>query len=330
MISDSELSELISVPKEWRSGDERILWPRTHDKYNLEWLESLWKYLCEYCKSDLGMMENFNIIYQTPVSSNKSKQTVEPAATAANKNLLLYKLSKNSNLIYTPAFHEASPTADIATTGEVVGTVEATSTATVTCQLNEETYTLLIKILTKLGFQCIDSISHTILNHPLFQNYVPNLRKSRFSLLRAFRNKYKHASLVKITQDFNALLNEADIKLLQTYLSKIEAPAAAKPAPTSTFSSSLQNQKTASNQNSHNKELPDEEQQQLIELLKELPIFENSALECSDRYLPLKEAAFIHDTNIRLPFELPGIKPFIYLQNSDTRHQIKLEISKQK
>ena len=47
MISDSELSELISVPKEWRNGDEKIQWPKFHEKFNLEWLETLWKYLGE-------------------------------------------------------------------------------------------------------------------------------------------------------------------------------------------------------------------------------------------------------------------------------------------
>ena len=106
------------------------------------------------------------------------------------------------------------------------------TSATTTNALTEETYTLLIKILTKLGFQCIDSISPTILGHQLFQTYVPNLRLSRFNLLRAFRNKYKHASLVKITQDFNALLNESDIKLLQTYLATTEK--ASKPITTTT------------------------------------------------------------------------------------------------
>lgn len=53
-----------------------------------------------------------------------------------------------------------------------------------------------------------------------------------------------------------------------------------------------------------------------------MPIFENSAIECSDKYLPLKEASFVYETLIRLPFELPGIKPFILLHNSDTRQLV--------
>ena len=243
MISDSELSELISVPKEWRSGDERIIWPRSHDKFNIEWLENLWKYLSEYCKSDLTMMENFNIIY-TLQQSNKTTKTnnnnKNKSSDDHTKNLILFKLSKNSNLVFTPPFNEQINEPGLTlgnmlltnlneTNSTDTSTTSTTSTSTgpqqqqqQQQQITEETYGLLIKILTKLGFQCIDSISTTILNHALFQSYVPNLRKSRFNLLRAFRNKYKHASLVKITQDFNALLNESDIKLLQSYLSKTE------------------------------------------------------------------------------------------------------------
>ena len=108
MISDSELSELISVPKEWRSGDERIVWPKTHDKFNIEWLENLWKYLTEYCKTDLAMMENFNIIYT--LQSNKQlklphSETTSFLSQSLDKNLVLFKLSKNSSLVYTPPFN---------------------------------------------------------------------------------------------------------------------------------------------------------------------------------------------------------------------------------
>lgn len=241
MISDSELSELISVPKEWRSGDERIIWPRSHDKFNIEWLENLWKYLSEYCKSDLTMMENFNIIYTLQQQQQATAASIKHKSSSKDdhaKNLILFKLSKNSNLVYTPPFHEQQTNEPGLTLGNMLLTNlnekdaadNSTSTQTTSSTrpqqsqntITEETYGLLIKILTKLGFQCIDSISPTILNHALFQSYVPNLKKSRFNLLRAFRNKYKHASLVKITQDFNALLNESDIKLLQSYLSKTE------------------------------------------------------------------------------------------------------------
>jgi hypothetical protein len=131
MISDSELSELLSVPKEWRNGEEKILWPRAHEKYNIEWLEMLWKYLCEYSKDDLTMMENLNIIYATVASTTNSNNlaksksgtrrdsltnSTQPdikAATAAaassaasSSNLVLFKLSKNSNLVYTPAYND--------------------------------------------------------------------------------------------------------------------------------------------------------------------------------------------------------------------------------
>lgn len=321
MISDSELSELISVPKEWRSGEEKIVWPRTHDKFNVDWLENLWKYLAEYCKTDLTMMENFNIIYSlqslsgTPRTSSKSSN-IKQIKDDSIKSLVLYKLHKNSNLVYTPPYHEevsnTEPAEPTTTTDESTSTTQQDTNPIV-----EETYSLLIKLLSKLGFQCIDTISPTILGHVLFQNYVPNLRRSRFNLLRAFRNKYKHASLVKITQDFNALLNESDIKLLQAYLSQTEQ--ASKPTSSPTFSSTLN---SAGKQQAAASSAGNDDEQSLIDLLKELPIFENSAVECSEKYLPLKEVTLIYEAPTRLPFELPGIKPFIIIQNSDTRQLV--------
>ncbi len=103
MISDSELSELISVPKEWRSGEEKIVWPRSHDKFNVAWLENLWKYLAEYCKADLTMMENFNIIY-TMQALNRSNGTTKD--DLASRSLVLYKLHRNSSLVYAPPYDE--------------------------------------------------------------------------------------------------------------------------------------------------------------------------------------------------------------------------------
>jgi len=333
MISDSELSELISVPKEWRNGDEKIQWPKFHEKFNLEWLETLWKYLGEYCKNDLTMMENFNIIFAPQSSSSSSntanasrnsksaakKETTPVTSVIDNsKNITLFKLSKNSNLVYTPVYEAAVAAASLTTT-TVTSNGEKLS-----ADLSEETYYQLIRLLTKLGFECIESISSTILSHPLFQNYVPNLRTCRFNFLRALRNKYKHASLFKLTQDFNSLLNDADIKLLQQYLSKLEISSISNSNGQTTnfsFNSSTMPSSFSTNSNKSpntaSREL--EEELTLIEMLKELPIFENSAIDCSDRYLPLKEALFIYDTPIRLPFELPGLKPFILVQDNESK-----------
>ena len=294
MISDSELSELISVPKEWRLGEEKISWPRTHEKFNLEWLERLWKYLCEYCTSDLTALENFNIIYyatsNNSVKNSNNNKTV--ASFSSSSNLVLYKLSKSSNLVYTPLF----------------AVVEATTTNSNSNDLTEETYISLIRILNKLGFQCIDSLSAQILSHPLFSNYVPNIRTNRVNLLKALRNKYKHSPSSaassssssyshKLIQDCNQLLNDSDIKLLQLYLSRIEI--------TSTAGDPQQQQQT--------------EEKGLCEFLKEVPLFENSALECSDRYLPLKDASLIYDAPVRLPFELTGLKPFLCVAENEAK-----------
>ena len=109
MISDSELSELISVPKEWRSGEERIVWPRSHDKFNVDWLENLWKYLAEYCKADLTMMENFNIVYTLQALSGAARARTTAATTKddlASRSLVLYKLHRNSSLVYAPPYDE--------------------------------------------------------------------------------------------------------------------------------------------------------------------------------------------------------------------------------
>jgi hypothetical protein len=63
----------------------------------------------------------------------------------------------------------------------------------------------MIKILIKLGFACIDKQPQLILKNKLFFYYVPNIKKKRLNLLKACRNKYKHASLDRITQEFNSL-----------------------------------------------------------------------------------------------------------------------------
>lgn len=120
MISDSELSELLSVPREWRTGEEKVQWPRAHEKYNTEWLEMLWKYLCEYSRDDLAMMENLNIVYGGLTPIGKSAGGKNGVVTARRESLtnttqpdlkpathiVLYKLSKNSNLVYTPNYYE--------------------------------------------------------------------------------------------------------------------------------------------------------------------------------------------------------------------------------
>jgi hypothetical protein len=300
MISDSELSELINVPKEWRSGDERIQWPRSHDKFNLDWLETLWKYLCEYSKNDLTMMENFNIIYSTTVTqsnhhhhnhNNHNHHKKHKKDNDAAKNINLFKLSKNSNLVYTPSYSSntnTNETIEIQTTDATNDTskINNNNNNKKNSTITEEIYVSLIRILNKLGFQCIDSISPTILAHPLFQlNYVPNLRQNRFNLLRAFRNKYKHASTLKITQDFNALLNEADIKLLQFYLSRIEVYSQQHSADSSSSASASASKAQAQNQLT---QVELEEERNLLDILKDLPIYENSAYDCSVRYIALK------------------------------------------
>ena len=69
------------------------------------------------------------------------------------------------------------------------------------------------------------------------------------------------------------------------------------------------------NANSQIKEL--EEEIHVLEIIKELPIWENSAVESSNKFLSLKEALYIYDTPIRLPFELPGIEPFIIVSQNE-------------
>ena len=63
-----------------------------------------------------------------------------------------------------------------------------------------------------------------------------------------------------------------------------------------------------------------DEENALLDMFRELPLFENSALECSERFISLKEASFVYDAaGLRLPFELPGLKPFIYAGDNDTK-----------
>lgn len=356
MISDSELSELLNVPKEWRNGDEKIYWPKAHEKYNVEWLETLWKYLGEYSKDDLTMMENLNIIYTNANNSkangkagprrdsppNLAAAASPPTTVSPNAGtLVLYKLSKNSNLVYTPGYttpsdgvngttNDATSISNNKNGNSLNDSSTSTTPSSSSSNIDEETYVSLVRILNKLGFQCIESLSQTVLNHALFLNYVPNLRKSRFDLLRAFRNKYKHASSVKITQDFNALLNETDIKILQLYLSKVEIHPHSHSHHNHNHHNHHHNHNHHKHNNHHNhsnsnnhqttsksKEL--DEELELIDILKQLPIFENSAIECSDKYLPLKEASLIYDTPVRLPFELVGIRPFIYVDENECK-----------
>jgi hypothetical protein len=115
MISDSELSELINVPREWRNGDEKVVWPRTHNKFNIEWLTTLWKYIIENHERDLTMLENLNIIFtdnsnnssQTKLT-NKNKEIITNGDNSKQPNLVLFKLSKNSNLVYTPPYDSSN------------------------------------------------------------------------------------------------------------------------------------------------------------------------------------------------------------------------------
>ena len=48
-------------------------------------------------------------------------------------------------------------------------------------------------------------------------------------------------------------------------------------------------------------------------------MFENSALESSEKFISLKEASLVYDSPIRLPFELPGTKPFIIAADNDAK-----------
>ena len=326
MVTEHEFIDLINIPKEWKSGEEKIHWPMiangssatTISQYNVEWFESLWKYLNENCHNDLSIIENLNVIYtQNPSSSIQQKLT-------------LYRLSKNSTIVFTPSFnHQHTP--------YVVGTsilndesnsnnVEEHLISEIK-DLNEATYNSLIKILTKLGFTCIDLLPPLILKNKLFFNYVPNIKKKRLNLLKAFRNKYKHVSLDRITQEFNSLLNNYEIKLLREYLSKIEINYVnIHQVPTTSGSSNgISSQRpfiSTTLYSTPQRSSADEEQQNLLEVLKELALFENSALECVDRYYPLKEIQFIYESNIHLPFELPNMKPFICVQDIETRYLI--------
>ena len=75
MISNSDLKELANIPKEWRNGDEKIYWPKKHEKYNIEWLELLWKYLSESYRDDLTKMENVNIVFTSQRKNTFSTQS---------------------------------------------------------------------------------------------------------------------------------------------------------------------------------------------------------------------------------------------------------------
>lgn len=89
------------------------------------------------------------------------------------------------------------------------------------------------------------------------------------------------------------------MKLLQRYLAKIELA-------TSTVKTS-------------------DEERELIDVLKQLPLFENCALECTEttsRFVALKDCSFIYDASpvvIRLPFELPGMKPIVHVDENECK-----------
>ena len=327
MISNVELNELLNVPKEWRMGDERLSWPVNHDTFNMKWLDTLWKYLAEYNKSDLSMMENLNIIYTTP----NTKQTQQQQQQQQNGNTMtLFKLSKSSPLVYTPPYNnEPSSTSTTTTTSQTNCAPSSSSSAAHTTtngdktnndgeninnnnssssssnsetsdDISEETYVALLRVLAKLGFQCVDALPVAIKSHPLFFNYVPNLRvNGQLGLLKALRNKYRHTLGTKLTHEFNTLLADADIRLLQLYLAKLDYAALKELTTTEENSSSGDS---------------------LVDLvLNKLPIFENSALDASVRYLTLGEASLVYDTPIRLPFELTGLKPFVYAQAAECK-----------
>ena len=176
-----DFADLVMLPREWRRGDDCIQWPRSHDYYNIEWLENLWKYINEKLPNDLSMLENTNILYLQPLSRPLG-------LSAANNSISLYKLSKNIGLIQLPIVPSKD---DLA----------------------------IQKVLLKLNFYCIEPFPEMIRRHKCIDEYVPQL--SCLGLLQIFKCRLRHFTQLKIQHEFNTLLNEHDIKLLRQYLSRI-------------------------------------------------------------------------------------------------------------
>jgi hypothetical protein len=276
MISNADLTDLINIPKELKNGDEKLLWSlKANIKHNIDWLDNMWKYLND-TRNQLTSLENMNVIYS-------------PSAIIDNEYLVLYKLSKNSNLVYAPVY--GLPHNDDIHDDSIIDSH----------QITDQIYQTITKILQKLGFTCLDSVSKYIaMNKVIFNSYIPNIRKTRLNLLKAFRNKYRHVSQLKIQQDFNALLTDSEIKSLREYISKIDIKQVIA-------------KYTFSNQDLN-------EYNSMLDILKSLAIFDNSAIECTDHYVALNESSLIYESNnIRLPFELPGLKPFISVYDLDTK-----------
>ncbi|CAF1138422.1 unnamed protein product [Adineta ricciae] len=176
-----DFADLVMLPREWRRGDDCIQWPRTHDYYNIPWLENLWKYINEKLPNDLTLLENTNILYLQPSS--------RPLGSASNNNTIsLYKLSKNIGLIQLPTVPSKD---DLA----------------------------IQKVLLKLNFHCVEPFPEIIRRHKLIEEYVPQL--SCLGLLQILKCRLRHFTQLKIQHEFNTLLNEHDMKLLRQYLSRI-------------------------------------------------------------------------------------------------------------
>jgi hypothetical protein len=282
MISHADLTDLINIPKELKTGEEKIHWSlKANPKHNIDWLDNMWKYLND-TRNQLCNLENMNVIYT-------------PASIVDHEYLILYKLSKNSNLVYAPVYN--LPHSNSANNEEDDSIIDSNP-------ISDQIYQVITKVLHKLGFTCLDSLSKYILmNKVIFNSYIPNIRRTRLNLLKAFRNKYKHASHMKVQQDFNALLSDAEIRTMREYISKIDIKQ-------------VITKYTMSNQDIH-------EYNSLLDMLKSLAIFENAATECIDHYVAINDSSLIYESNnIRLPFELPGLKPFIIVNDLDTKNLI--------
>ncbi|UJR25623.1 hypothetical protein I4U23_006975 [Adineta vaga] len=176
-----DFADLVMLPREWRRGDDCIQWPRTHDYYNIPWLENLWKYINEKLPNDLTLLENTNILYLQPISRPLG-------TTTGNNTIALYKLSKNIGLIQLPTVPSKD---DLA----------------------------IQKVLLKLNFHCVEPFPEIIRRHKLIDEYVPQL--SCLGLLQILKCRLRHFTQLKIQHEFNTLLNEHDMKLLRQYLSRI-------------------------------------------------------------------------------------------------------------
>ncbi|CAF1133714.1 unnamed protein product, partial [Didymodactylos carnosus] len=186
-MPNKDFADLVMLPREWRRGDDILLWPKNHDYYNLQWLENLWKYINEKLPNDLSMLENTNILYVLPSTNS----TVTSSTTTQQRGTItLYKLSKNIGLIQMLA----SPTKDDLS---------------------------LQKILGKLNFHCIDAFPDIVRRHSCLHTYVPTLTCQ--GLLQILRYRLRHTTQLKIVQEFNTLLSDSDIKLFRQYISRISS-----------------------------------------------------------------------------------------------------------